>query len=142
MSDLRGLNVPFPTKDRWRLHVAIAVLAFAILLYGASGSFGRVFLAAVIAYMPGLLLFILSDNFVSRLSQDGRSGNGGKLLFYLLVVVYMAIARRLLLPLATDVLDRIASLLYAVPWLRAQYVRRRPFGRPLCSKRSTYCACD
>src|SRR5215471_14309801 len=106
--DLRGLNIPFPPKDHWRTHVAIAVVMFAVLLYGVAGDFGKVFLAATLTVFPGLALFTFGGNALSRLGEDGRSSDLQKFLFWLLVVVYMALARTVLLPLALALIDRVS----------------------------------
>src|SRR5215510_14988974 len=108
-SDLRGLNIPFPPKDHWRTHIVIAVVMFAVLLYGVAGAFGKVFLAATLTYFPGLALFTFGGNAISRLGEEGRSGDLQKILFWLLVVGYMALARTVLLPLALVLIDRVTQ---------------------------------
>ena len=104
-SDLRGLNIPFPPKDHWGTHIAIAVAMFAVLLYGVAGAYGKAFLAAMLVYLPGLILFLLSGNALSRLR--GR-GDLSRVLFWFLVVAYFAIAKKLLLPLAIELIDHVA----------------------------------
>ena len=107
-ADLRGLNIPFPPKDHWRTHIFIAVVVFAALLYGVAGDFGKVFLAATLSYLPGLALFVMGGNALSRLGETGRSGDLGQLLFWFLVAGYTAVAKTVLLPIAIRVLDYVA----------------------------------
>jgi nitrate reductase NapE component len=107
-TELRGLNIPFPPRDHWRTHVVIAVVMFAVLLYGVAGAFGRVFLAATLIYLPGLALFVFGGNALSRLGESGRSGDLQKLLFWVLVGGYIALAKSVLLPLAIRGLEHVA----------------------------------
>ena len=107
-SDLRGLNIPYPPKDHWRAHIIIAVVMFAVLLYGVAGSFGKVFLAATLTYFPGFALFLFGGNALSRLGEAGRGGDLQKVLFWILVAGYMAFARAILLPLALVLIDSVA----------------------------------
>ena len=106
-TDLRGLNIPFPPKDHWRTHVVIAVVMFAVLLYGVAGTFGKAFLAATLTYFPGLALFLFGGNALSRLGEAGRSGDLQKFLFWILVAAYMALAKTVLLPLALGLIDHV-----------------------------------
>lgn len=107
MHDLRGLNIPFPPKDHWRTHIIIAVVMFAVLLYGVGGNFGKVFLAVTLTYFPGLMFFLMGGNALSRLGESGRSGDWAKLLFWLLVFVYTALAKTVFLPIAIRLLDQL-----------------------------------
>jgi len=106
-SDIRGLNIPFPPKEHWRTHIAIALVMFAMLLYGVAGDFGKVFLAATLTYFPGLGVFLLGGNVLSRLGEAGRSGDLQKLLFWILVAGYMALGRTVLFPLTLALLDHV-----------------------------------
>lgn len=104
-TDFRGLNIPFPPKNHFRTHIVIAVVLFAVLLYGATDAFGKIFLAATLTYLPGLVVFTLSGNALSRLNEGGDLL---KLLFWTLVVAYIALAKSVLLPLAIALIDHVA----------------------------------
>ena len=85
--------------------MVIAVVMFAVLLYGVGGSYGKAFLAATLTYFPGLALFIFGGGLISRLS----GGNDlQKLLFWSLVAGYMAVAKAVLMPMALQLIDHAA----------------------------------
>jgi hypothetical protein len=105
-ADLRGLNIPFPPKDHWRAHVLIAVVMFTVLLYGVSADYGKAYLAAALAYLPGLAVFILGGSLFGRL---GGSSDLQRIGFWLLVAGYMWLAKSLLFPLALELLDHVVA---------------------------------
>jgi hypothetical protein len=104
-TDFRGLNIPFPPRNHWRTHVVIAVVMFAILLYGVAEALGKVFLAATLTYLPGLAVFVLGGNALARLGESGSGGDPPKLLFWLLVGGYIAFAKTVLLPIVLELID-------------------------------------
>ena len=102
--DIRGLNVPFPPKNHWRAQALVAVVLFAIPLYGVSENYGKAYIAALLAFLPGLALFNLGGGILKRLQS---TGDPGKIVFWSLVAAYLFFAKSLLFPFAIELVDRV-----------------------------------
>lgn len=102
----RTLGIPLHPRQWLWLRLLVAVLAFGAALLVFAPDFGVAFLAVSVVALPVLLPYILSTKLQQSASQGGF---GAKVLALLVVLLYLRLAKSVLVPFFIQWLTHVRS---------------------------------
>ena len=101
-----SLNVPLERKENWALLLVGACFGVTGLVALFSPPFATVFAASSVVGLPVLLLFVLPSPISARLHAWGDLG---RLIGFAMFLGYIALAKKVLLPLLISVIEHALS---------------------------------